>query len=109
MKMDNYFDYNIATNKLFITKLHIPSLERRKGKGTLIINQLVEIAKNNECDAILVAANASKIALSFYLKNGFKPLINKEWKHINDILSGDNPLKIHSIGTNTTITLKKEI
>ena len=109
MKLDNYFDYIINLNKLFINKLHIPSSERRKGKGTLIMNQLVDIAKQNNCTSILVAANASKIALSFYLKNGFKPLLNKEWKDINNILSSDNVLKIHSIGDNTTITLIKDL
>ncbi len=81
---------------------------RRKGNGTALIAYFEEFCKVNGLTSILVPSLPTKIAISFWLKNGFRCYFSDDKKLVKRIL---NKKKVDHI-TNTDsgiIALRKEL
>src|SRR5436190_105860 len=63
--------FMIENNELEVTSLD--SLREGQGIGTLLLNEVVEVARLNNCKRIfLITTNDNLNALGFYQKRGFK-------------------------------------
>jgi GNAT superfamily N-acetyltransferase len=67
------YDYTIEEDTFCINSLNVDKSKRRQGLGTSLLQDIEKIAKKENCNAIVVPSDLSKIALSFWQKNNFIP------------------------------------
>lgn len=103
-------DYYIDDNVLYINLLNVEKKHRRKGLGSKTIEMLQNIALENNCDMIITPSDLSKIALNFWLKNGFS-CDDKEdiWKISFVLNSSKSENYIFDIDGNSIIQLSKKM
>ncbi len=113
MKLINkygYIEYIIDNNIANIIFLEIKKKYRQKGYGSKLLKQSEKIFLNNGVKEVIVSANQSKLAISFWIKNNFVPIDKKEKDIIECINSSDAHIDyIFDIDQNSIILMKKII
>jgi GNAT superfamily N-acetyltransferase len=103
-------DYSIIDDILYINLLNVDTEQRGKGIGSKIIKNLEDIARANNCVAMVTPSNLSKIALNFWIKNGFCAIDKDDLKKISFVLNSEAPQEyIFDIDCNSVVELSKKI
>jgi L-amino acid N-acyltransferase YncA len=67
-----YVSYELTANQLFLSKLYLKKSERGKGTGRFILTQLIECAKKNKKEGIVLTVNKNNQAsIAAYKAFGF--------------------------------------
>ena len=104
------YDYLVCEKELIIMSLDVEPSNRRKGIATSFLKEFELLAKNKECKNITVPASLSKIALSFWLKNGYMLIDSDAKRKVKRVLnSKKNATFILELEENSVVPLYKEI
>jgi len=111
MNRDNIIcDYLITDNEVIINSLYVEEKYRRRGYGTEYLKKIGLEAKKNNCDIIITPSNLSKIAIFFWLKNGFSTDNKDDNKIINFVLVSRKKFNyILNIDGQSVVELQKNI
>ena len=85
----NYY-YEIFDNMLIIYQMYVDKAHQRKGYGTSFFKELENLALKSNCNEMRVISELTKIALSFWLKNGFNTDCDDNKEIINFVLDSKN-------------------
>lgn len=110
MKKGVTVDYVILEDTLCIMSLLVEPRKRRKGLGTNVLHDIIQVARQNNCTEIVVPSDLSKIALAFWLKNGFYTQEDDDKEKINIVLNSDKRDEhIFDVEDNSVVELHKKI
>ena len=82
--------YEIFDDTLIIYQMYVDKAHQRKGYGSVFFKELENLALKSNCNEMEVISELTKIALSFWLKNGFNTDFNDDKEIINFVLNSKN-------------------
>ena len=95
LKIDNvpsgYLHYKLdENNTVFLSKIYLKESNQTKGIGQLMLNRVVDFAKEKEAKAVHLTVNKYNAkAIRFYEKNGFKNIESKTFDIGNSYIMDD--------------------
>ena len=95
LKIDNipsgYLHYKLDENKtVFLSKIYLKESSQTKGIGQLMLNRVVDFAKEKGAKAVHLTVNKNNAkAIRFYEKNGFKNIESKTFDIGNGYVMDD--------------------
>ena len=103
-------DYTFLNDILIINQISVLKEYQRKGLGSDAVLKLERLAKLKNCFTIFTPSDLSKIALRFWLKNGFMPSNIEQVENIETVLnSKEDEAFIFDIDCNSVVELYKKI
>ncbi len=103
-------DYSIIDDILYINLLYVDAKHRGKGLGSKKIKDLEDIARAKNCVAMVTPSDLSKMALNFWIKNGFSTSDKDDLEKISFVLNSEAPpYYIFDIDFNSVVELSKKI
>ncbi|WP_312557954.1 GNAT family N-acetyltransferase [Empedobacter brevis] len=95
LKIDNvpsgYLHYKLdENNTVFLSKIYLKESNQTKGIGQLMLNRVIDFAKEKEAKAVHLTVNKHNAkAIRFYEKNGFKNIESKTFDIGNGYIMDD--------------------
>ncbi len=95
LKVDNvpsgYLHYKLdENNTVFLSKIYLKASNQTKGIGQLMLNRVVDFAKDKGAKAVHLTVNKNNAkAIRFYEKNGFKNMESKTFDIGNGYIMDD--------------------
>lgn len=103
-------DYEIIDDVLYINSINVLPEKRRLGIGAKAVCFVETIAKNEKCNLLFTPADLSKVALQFWLKNGFSCVHENDNAKVDKVLNSlATPEYIFDIDENSVVELSKII
>ena len=104
------YDYSICDDCLIVNSINVEQSFRRQGIASSFLKRIELIAKEKQCKSISTPADLSKIALSFWIKNGYHPTDEDAKRKIDYVLnSKQDTTFLFDIEDNSVVELYKQI